>query len=74
MLLSFLQSISDLITAFIGIIMNFFSMILMLFTTIPRAIAYVVGVVGYMPPFVGSIILVSIGLAVTITVLNHWGN
>lgn len=74
MLFSFLQSISDLVIAFIGIVMNFFTMILMLFTAVPKAITYVLGVIGYMPPFVGSVILVSIGIAVTITIINHWGS
>lgn len=74
MLLQFLETIGNFITAVIGVIVNFFTMIGMLLTTIPKAIAYVLGAVGYMPPFVGSIIIVSIGVSIAITVINHWGN
>lgn len=73
MIIQFLQSFGSLLEALMGIILNFFVMLLTLITTVPRAIAYVVGVVGYMPPFVGSVIFVSIAIAVTITVINHWG-
>lgn len=74
MVLNFLETIGDLISAVIGIVMNFFSMLFTLLTAIPKAIAYLIAVIGYMPAFVGSIIIVSVGIAVTITVLNHWGN
>lgn len=74
MLFQFLETIGDLISAIIGVIMNFFSMLFTLLTAIPKAIAYLIGVIGYMPAFVGSVIIISVGIAVTITVLNHWGN
>lgn len=48
-------------------------MLMTLITTVPRAITYILGVVAYMPPFVGSVIFISIAIAVTITVVNHWG-
>lgn len=73
MLTSFLGSIANLISTLIGVIFNILSMLVMLITAIPRAITYILGVVGYMPPFVGSVIIVSIGIAVTITLVNHWG-
>lgn len=73
MLLQFLEQVGDFISAIIGMIINFFSMIAMLLTTIPKAITYILGAVGYMPAFVGSIIFVSIGIAVAITIINHWG-
>lgn len=74
MLLQFLEQVGDFISAIIGMIINFFSMIAMLLTTIPKAITYILGAVGYMPAFVGSIIFVSIGISVAITVINHWGS
>lgn len=74
MLLQFLESIGEFITSIIGMIINFFSMIGTLLGAIPRAITYVVSAVGYMPPFVSTVILVSIGVSVIITIINHWGN
>lgn len=74
MLLQFLETFADLITSVLGIIVNFFAIIITLLTTIPKAIAYIIGAVGYMPPFVGSIIVVGIGISIAITVVNHWGN
>lgn len=72
MLFEFLESIADLVTAVIGMVINFFQMVVMMLTAIPKAITYIITAVGYMPPFVGSVILISIGIAVTITVVNHW--
>lgn len=74
MVFDFLESISIFISSIIGMILNLISMLVTMLTAIPRAIAYVIGVVGYMPPFVGSIIIMSLGVAVTITLINHWGN
>lgn len=74
MLFQFLETISNLFTTVIGMVLNLLSMLVMLVTAIPRAIAYVLGVIGYMPPFVGSVIVVSVGIAVTITLVNHWGS
>lgn len=74
MLTSFLGSLANLISTLIGVIFNILSMLVMLITAVPRAIAYVLAVIGYMPPFVGSVIIVSVGIAVTITLVNHWGS
>lgn len=74
MLLQFLETIGNFISAIIGMVINFFTMIGMLLTTIPKAITYIFGAIGYMPAFVGSIIFVSIGVSIAITVINHWGN
>ncbi len=74
MILHFLETVGDLISTVIGMVINLFQMLFMMLTAIPKAITYVLGVVGYMPAFVGSVILVSIGIAVTITILNHWSN
>lgn len=74
MLTSFLGSIANLISTLIGVIFNILSMLVMLITAVPRAITYVLVVIGYMPAFVGSVIVVSVGIAVTITLVNHWGN
>lgn len=74
MLTSFLGSLANLISTLIGVIFNILSMLVMLITAVPRAITYVLAVIGYMPPFVGSVIIVSVGIAVTITLVNHWGN
>lgn len=74
MILQFLETISNLLTSVIGMFLNLLHMLVMLLTAIPKAIAYVIAAVGFMPPFVGSVIIVSIGIAVTITLVNHWGN
>lgn len=74
MILHFLETLGDLISAVIGVVMNFFSMLFTLITAVPKAIVYTLGVIGYMPAFVGSVIIVSVGIAVTITLINHWGN
>lgn len=74
MLLRFLESIGELIASVVGIVINFFTMLITLVQTVPKAITYIFGAVGFMPPFVGSIILVSIGISILITVLNHWSN
>lgn len=73
MVIQFLQSLGSLLESVMGIIINFFVMLLTLITTIPKAISYLFGVVGYMPPFVGSVIFISIAVAVIITIVNHWG-
>lgn len=74
MIIQFLQSFGTLLEAIMGIIINFFVMLLTLITTIPRVITYLFGVVGYMPPFVGSVIFISIAVSVIITIVNHWGS
>lgn len=74
MILSFLTSISDLVSSVIGMVINLFSMLFIMLTAVPKALSYVVGAVGYMPAYCGSIILLSITIAVTISIINHWGN
>lgn len=74
MILTFLISISDLISSIIGMVINIFSMLFLMLTALPKALAYIVGAVGYMPAYCGSIILLSITIAVTISIINHWGN
>lgn len=71
--MAFLQSITDIIISVIGLVINIFQMFIMMVTAIPKAITYVVTATGYMPPFVGSVILMSISIAVTIVLINHWG-
>lgn len=74
MIIQFLQSFGSLLESIMGIIINFFVMLLTLITTVPRAISYIFGVVAYMPPFVGSVIFISVAIAVIITIVNHWGS
>lgn len=74
MIIQFLQALGSLLESVMGIIINFFVMLLTLVQTVPRAITYILGVVAYMPPFVGSVIFISIAIATIITVVNHWGS
>lgn len=74
MIIQFLTSFGALLESICGIILNFFAMLFYLLMTIPTAINYILGAVGFMPPFVGSVIIVSISIAVLITVINHWGS
>lgn len=70
---AFFQTIASILSSAAMFIVNLFSMLLMMITTIPKALAYVIGAVGYMPPFVGSVILTSISIAAVIVIINHWG-
>lgn len=53
--------------------MNFFTMIVSLLSAVPRILSYVTTCIGYLPAFVAVPIGVSIGFAVIVTIINHWG-
>lgn len=74
MVLHFLESFSDLISSVIGMVIHFFVMVGSLLITLPKAILYITTVIGYMPTFVGSVMILTVSLAVIITIVNHWGN
>lgn len=74
MILTFIQSIAQFISGIIGMIINILVTLGLLLTKIPAVISYIIAVVGYMPPFVGGVILVSISYAIVTVIINHWGN
>lgn len=74
MILSFLESVGSLITSVLGMIFHAIEMLVMMLLQLPKAITWVLTSVTFMPAFVSSVILISIGIAVIITVVNHWGN
>lgn len=74
MIMTFLQSIAQFVSGIIGMIINVLVTLGLLLTKIPAVISYIVAVVGYMPPFVGGVILVSISYAIVTVIINHWGN
>lgn len=69
----FIDQISGIIQSVIGMVVNIVQMLISLFTTMPVAINYIQGAIAYLPPFVGGVVIVSIAIAITITVVNHWG-
>lgn len=74
MLFEFLNSIASLISSVLGLVFHGIEMLVMMLLQLPKAIGFILTSVAFMPAFVSSIILVSIGIAVIITVVNHWGN
>lgn len=64
----------DSITALVGMVVDFvisvFNMIIFLFTQIPKAIAYVVTVSAFLPPFLSTFVLLFVGIIVILNVMN----
>lgn len=70
----FLKQIADILVTVIGFVVNALEMLIQLFTAIPKALVYVITAVGYLPPFVSSIVFVSISIAVVLMIVNHGGD
>lgn len=71
---SFIESIAQLIVNVIQFVIHAFSFLIQLFTTIPRALAYITGVIAVLPAYVGGVILVSVSVAVILLIINHGSN
>lgn len=74
MIFNFLESVAELITSVLGLIFHAIQMLVMMLLQLPKAITWVLTSITFMPAFVGSVIIISVGIAVIITVVNHWGN
>lgn len=71
MLLQFLEGISNLISAGITFVVHMFTMLLMIITTIPTALTYIFNVVAFLPPYILSVVTVSVSLAVILFIINR---
>lgn len=72
-MIAFLQQIANIINTVIQFIINAVQMLVAIILAIPRILLYVVQVIGYLPPFVSGIILVSVSVSVVLFILNHGG-
>lgn len=70
----FIQNIALLIANIISFVIHAFTFLLELLTSIPRALAYITGVIAVLPPFVGGVILVSVSVSVLLMIINHGGD
>lgn len=70
----FIQTLSDIIVTIIGFVVNAFQMLITFFTTVPRTLGYIIACIGYLPPYVLSVVVVSIGVAVVLMIVNHGQN
>lgn len=74
MIFEFLNSIASLISSVLGMVFHAIQMLVMMLLQLPKAITWILTSITFMPAFVGSVIIISVGIAVIITVVNHWGN
>lgn len=70
----FIQNIAELLNNIIGFVIHAFTFLIELFTTIPVALSYVIGVIAYLPSYVGGVVLVSVSVAVILMIINHGGD
>lgn len=74
MIFQFLDSIAKLISSVLGLVFHAIEMLVMMLLQLPKAIGWILTSITFMPAFVSSVILISVGIAVIITIVNHWGN
>lgn len=67
----FIQNIAQLIVNVIAFVVHAFTFLIELFTSTPKALSYITGVVATLPSYVGGVIMISISIAVILTIINH---
>ena len=66
----FFDSIVEVIALVIKFVINAFKMLILLITQIPKALAYLTAVFGYLPAFLSTFIVIFIAIAVIVTLIN----
>ncbi len=66
----FFDSIVEVIALVINFVINAFKMLILLITQIPKALAYLTAVFGYLPAFLSTFIVIFIAIAVIVTLIN----
>ena len=69
-MLAFFSSLGDILVLIGSLVVNMFKSIIMLFTGIIKAVAFIYTAVGFLPSFVLSFVLLSISICIIVTVLN----
>lgn len=70
----FIQQIADIIVTVIGFVVNMFMTLIQIVLVVPRAVAYIITAVGFLPPFVASMVVISVSVSVVLFLLNHGGD
>ena len=69
-MLEFIKSLSEILGMIGDFIINLVKTLLMLITAIPKALLFITSAVASLPPFVLSVVLVSIAVCIAVTILN----
>lgn len=69
-MIAFLQQIANIIVSVISFVVHALQMLVEIILTIPRVLLYVIQCIGYLPPFVNAIVIVSISVSVVLFILN----
>lgn len=69
-MLNFLEQIGSIISLVIDFVVTAVTMLIMLVTNIPTALAFLASAVVYLPEFLTSFVLLFVGTAVVLQVIN----
>lgn len=66
----FFESIANLVGIIVNFVVSAFEMVIFIVTQIPRCLTYLVGIIAYLPPFLGTFVMLFISVIVIINLIN----